>query len=342
MNIRQAGIIAFVFTAAAAQAEPQASLSTSQGYPQVSMASASCPQTGVNSATRQEIIDEAAKQWSLFRFPRFALTNVAAYNVLPPGISPDERRSKADGAFVPRVLPVGYFEDDKEVRKLIGNYWASVSDYADIYKHQNEIWKSSDGKAGWAQYWSAAFVSYVMCMAGLTDNEFKRNSAHVEYIRPAVEQRDGRVSGYGYTAYDLKETTPAPGDLMCAAREDEERKINDLASFKANLGHASYHCDIVVGFDVTQPKEAGVVYAIGGNVINAVSLTEAPISKGTVTKVLTPSGRNWFTILKLASNAGSADFRKVPPAIIESAEKIAKARLRDAPSNPASNLVARD
>jgi len=52
-----------------------------------------------------------------------------------------------------------------------------------------------------------------------------RNSAHVHYITPAVAQRDGTRTGYAYTAFDLNETTPGPGDLLCAAREDPKRRL---------------------------------------------------------------------------------------------------------------------
>jgi hypothetical protein len=331
------GAALLIVLCTSANAEPKAAISTTTGVPQVSLVSNSCPETGLNQNTRQAIVNAAAAEWSRFRFPRFQLWAVDTYNVMPPGISPDERRSRADGTFLPRVYPVGYFEDDKEVRETIGNYWASVDSHDQIFRDQNAIWRSSSGRAGWAQYWSAAFVSYVMCMAGLKSDEFVRNDAHLEYIKPAVAQRDGTRTGYAYTAFDLNEATPTAGDLLCAAREDEDRAIDDLKSFRAHPSHGSYHCDIVVGFD--NPNPAGLAYAIGGNVINAVSITETPLSRGKVVKVLTPSGRNWFTILKLNANAGPADFRKVPTAIIESAEKIAKARLRNLPPAVSSQVA---
>jgi len=106
-----------------------------------------------------------------------------------------------------------------------------------------------------------------------------------------------------------------------------------LKAFREHPDHGSYHCDIVVGFDVADPKKAGVVYAIGGNVINAVSLTEAPIHNGRVTKVRTPSGRNWFTVLKLNAGTGTADFRRIPPGITDEAERVAKRRLQGVPKN---------
>ena len=54
-------------------------------------------------------------------------------------------------------------------------------------------------------------------------------------------QRDGALTGYAYTAFDLNETTPSPGDLLCAAREDPNFAIDDLKSFRKSLDHGSYH-----------------------------------------------------------------------------------------------------
>jgi hypothetical protein len=307
--------------------EPGITIADQNGVPQIQIdaTQTSCPADGLNSRTRQKIIDAAAAEWSLFRFPRFAITAVKNYNVIPPGISPDERRTRADAGFLPRLLPIGHMEDDKEVRKRIGDYWSSVR-FNDVFVIQNQIWRYTDGRAGWGVPWSGAFVSFVMCKAGLVNAEFVRSGTHVSYIRPAVAQRDGSRSGYAYTAYDLAEAVPAAGDLLCAARDDEEMAIDNLEAFRSNPRHAGYHCDIVVGFDVADSRKAGIVYAIGGNVINAVSLTEAPMSRGHVVKVRTPVGRNWFALLKLQEAAGPAKFQKVPAAVTADAAKIAKRR----------------
>jgi len=45
-------------------------------------------------------------------------------------------------------------------------------------------------------------------------------------------------------------------------------------------------------------------------------------------KVRTPIGRNWFALLKLTEAAGPAKFQKIPSAITDSAEKVAKRRLQ--------------
>ena len=191
--------------------EPGITITDQDGVPQIDIdqTQTSCPSDGLNGQTRQKIVDAAAAEWSLFRFPRFALTTVKNYDVIPPGISPDKKRTRADATFLPRVVPVGHMEDDKEVRKRIGDYWASVR-FRDVFVIQNQIWRYTDGRAGWGVYWSGAFVSFVMCKAGLVNSEFVRSGTHVAYIRPAVAQRDGTRSGYAYTAYDLAEAVPTP------------------------------------------------------------------------------------------------------------------------------------
>jgi hypothetical protein len=217
-------------------------------------------------------------------------------------------------------------EDDAAVRTRIGRYWALIpqEEHDRIFRNQNAIWQASRGRAGWAEYWSAAFVSYVMCMAGLSTDAFKRSALHLSYIAPAVGRRDGSQPEYAYTAFDIHEVLPAPGDLICAAREDNSNSINNLESFRRNTKHSAFHCDIVVGFDNREPRNAGVVYAIGGNVINAVSLTETPMGNGRLIPLRTPHSRNWFTVLKLDSSFAEASFRQVPGAILSRAEEEAK------------------
>jgi hypothetical protein len=307
---------------------PSVVISSARGYPQVDInrTDGNCLETGLDRGVRQRILDIAAGEWSAFGFPRFNLTDVRGYSVIPPGISPNARRTRTDGRHVARLVPIGFMEDDRGVRERIGRYWAAVDreDYRDVFTKQNEIWRLSGGRAGWVEYWSAAFVSYVMCKAGLKDDdEFVRDAAHRAYIEAAVENRDGHRTGYAYTAYDLAERPPSPGDLICAAREDARGLVEDLKSYRSNP-HNSFHCDIVVGFDAIDVRRARVLYAIGGNVINAVSMTETPISKGRVTKMRTPHGRNWFALLKLSDAAGAASFKKIPVSILGEAEAQAR------------------
>src|SRR5215213_9875563 len=90
--------------------EPSVSIAYQNGVPEIQtdQTESACPTDGLNNQTRQKIIDAAAAEWSLFRFPRFAITTLRKHNVIPPGISPDKRRTRADAAFLPRLLPIGH------------------------------------------------------------------------------------------------------------------------------------------------------------------------------------------------------------------------------------------
>jgi hypothetical protein len=308
---------------------PTVEISKVRGVPRVDIraTTSTCPDGGLSMETRQAIVDNAAAEWAGFRFPRFSFTWLRRSHVLPPGLSPQQRRTRARG-YVPRILAVGYREDDEAVRQRIGNYWASLParQRESVFGAQNAVWQASDGRAGWAEYWSAAFIAYVMCKSGLSEREFIRDWAHRSYIGAAVEQRAGTRLGFAYRAIDIEEGSPAAGDLICAAREGEDYAINDLKDFRARPGHGSYHCDIVVGFDVANPRMAGIVYSIGGNVINAVSLTESPMANGRLVRVRVAGARNWFTILKLDAQAGPADFRRIPAELVQKAEQVARSR----------------
>jgi hypothetical protein len=322
-----ASIILLSTRVLAAADGPDVSIKSVGGAPQIAVANASCPPASTGNGLRQRIIDAAAKEWALFEFPRFSLLPLASYNVIPPGLSPDVSKTRTGRASLARVMPIGLMEDASSVRAAIGRYWLSVpkGTYDYVFERQNVIWAQSGGRAGWAEYWSAAFVSYVMCVAGLGTNDlFQRSNWHVDYIKAAIDKLDGKRPQYAYKAYDVGAALPEPGDLICAAREDPDRTITDLESFRENSDHTAFHCDIVVGYDNRRPEKAGVLYAIGGNVINAVSLTETPLRKGRLTKIRGPHGRNWFAVLKLDIPAGSGRFQRIPAALLTAAEAMAK------------------
>jgi hypothetical protein len=175
-------MLALLMSRSLAAEGPQVTITNEGGVPQIQIAETgpSCPTHPIDDGLRQRIIDVAAHEWAEFDFPRLSLRPLVGYNVLPPGISPDQRKTRASGGFVARVLPVGAMEDDAAVRMHIGRYWASTPQAERVFRRQNETWSASRGRAGWTEYWSAAFVSYVMCMAGLKNEEFGRSGSHVK------------------------------------------------------------------------------------------------------------------------------------------------------------------
>jgi hypothetical protein len=113
--------------------------------------------------------------------------------------------------------------------------------------------------------WSAAFVSYVMRMAG-AGTGFPYSSNHHTYIHAALRRDPGLV----IAAERPEVYAPQPGDLICTGREDAAGLTFDTApkvpAFKA-------HCDIVVSTGGPDGLEA-----IGGNVSDTVALRHFPVA----------------------------------------------------------------
>ena len=116
--------------------------------------------------------------------------------------------------------------------------------------------------------WSAAFVSYVMRMAGAGAG-FPYAAAHYAYIDAAYEGAVG-PSKWSIVAEPPDVYAPVQGDLICASRGARGIRFGDLP------GRFPAHCDIVVA------AAPGQLDAIGGNVDDAVTLTHVPV---------TPDGR---------------------------------------------------
>lgn len=135
--------------------------------------------------------------------------------------------------------------------------------------------------------WSAAFVSYVMRVAGARDG-FPYSASHWTYVDAAFERKPGvllrteRPASYA----------PRPGDLICIGRESSRGiTYDDLPARFAG------HCDVVV--DVA-PGELTVV---GGNVNDAVTMKHVPVTEaGTLA---TPDGTvvdpryGWFVVVRV-------------------------------------------
>lgn len=120
-----------------------------------------------------------------------------------------------------------------------------------------------------AYAWSAAFVSYVMRIAGARDR-FLYDDAHATYVNQAARATRGDEPVRGALAMRPERYAPLPGDLICAGREwAAELRFDDLPA-----GEFPGHCAIVV--DV-RPDALSVV---GGNVGDSVTMTRVPADGG--------------------------------------------------------------
>jgi hypothetical protein len=142
--------------------------------------------------------------------------------------------------------------------------------------------------------WSAAFVSYVMRIAG-AGTSFPYSADHAFYINAAKRMASGTDRGWLVTAERVEAYAPVLGDLICHGRgRAASLRYDDLPT--ASLFPA--HCDIVV--DKPRP---GVISVIGGNIGDAVTMRHIPVT--TEGKLARPDGvvldqkQTWIAVLRV-------------------------------------------
>lgn len=262
---------------------------------------------------RRRLIDLAAAEWAAFGLPVLDLSAHAATavpratdgggaEIIDPArnFSVGERSTR-------RALRLGLMEDDPEVAATIAGYWAAVPGGGGILQRQSIV-EFGDASAGWATPWSAAFVSWLACEAGLVPAGFTRSASHHDYVAAAVRAR-GDHAGQAYVAYDLHEAVPEPGDLLCTARAGATfASIADVRD--GNSPSHALHCDLVVKAD----RDARRIHAIGGNVAHAVTLTviSSDATGRPLPDAVLPGAHRWFAVLKLAGPAGNHDLDSTP------------------------------
>lgn len=140
--------------------------------------------------------------------------------------------------------------------------------------------------------WSAAFISFVMRLAGAGDR-FPYAASHSTYINAAAEASEGRRPDLAIRARDPAAYAPVPGDLVCFGRLGAKGlRFADLPA-----GPFTSHCALVVR---TGPEEDAV---IGGNVADAVSLTHVPVTAQG--RLAGPDGAaldrryDWFAVIEV-------------------------------------------
>ena len=152
--------------------------------------------------------------------------------------------------------------------------------------------------------WSAAFISYVMRIAG-AGRHFPYAPDHAHYIDIARRQALHETSGWLITAESPDGYAPKIGDLLCQGRDEASNlRFEDLP-----VGHYfPAHCDVVV--DTSNPQE---ILVIGGNEQDAVTMKHVHLAQG---GRLTPDP-HWLAILRLEGvpDANPGDEPYTPPAV---------------------------
>jgi hypothetical protein len=135
--------------------------------------------------------------------------------------------------------------------------------------------------------WSAAFISYVMRLAGAGPS-FPYSENHADYINAAAQH----IPGVALEAERVEAYAPQRGDLICLWRGRQPVTYDQLPA-----GRFPGHCDIVVYI------KPGQLDVIGGNVDNAVAMKYIPVTAdgrlaGPDGVVLDPD-HHWFVVLKV-------------------------------------------
>ena len=141
--------------------------------------------------------------------------------------------------------------------------------------------------------WSAAFVSYVMRIAG-AGVRFPYSESHSRYINAAWRMSQGGAQGWVVSAQRTDVYPPQLGDLICAGREDAKA----MRFERLPRGGFASHCDIVV------QVAPGVLSVIGGNVDDAVTMKHIPVTgERAAPAARRPSGRHPLSLVRRPSSS---------------------------------------
>ena len=214
----------------------------------------------------------------------------------------------------PVVFPNIELPEDEEreegLWQRVGLYWWlgldpswSQSGWTGIHDENGQVF--SAGRDGYYA-WSAAFISYVMRLAGAGVG-FPYSENHSDYINAAAQH----TPGVPLEAERVEVYAPQRGDLICLWRG------RPVTFDQLPAGRYPGHCDLVVNI------KPGQLDVIGGNVDNAVAMKYIPVTAdghlaGPDGVVLDPD-HHWFVVLKVlyqrdGSPPPSTAISALPPA----------------------------
>lgn len=215
--------------------------------------------------SRAAAVAIALREWRAFGSP-----------VAPPNqpISGDPERERAEGLW-----------------QRVGEYWwlglpmgSPDQGWTGMHDAKGQIFPpGQDGLYAW----SAAFIDYVMRMAGAV-GRFPYAPDHAAYINAAREHQLGDKPNVALEAYPPDRYAPRLGDLICEWRARRPVAYADLPTH----GPFPAHCNIVVALN------AGSLDTIGGNVDNSVALEQVPVSAGGLLADPDPD-HHWFVVLRV-------------------------------------------
>lgn len=196
----------------------------------------------------------------------------------------------------PEPLPSEKPERQPGLWEEVGLYWWLGMDAGSPFsrwtgKHDaegNEFPANRDGDFAW----SAAFISYVMRVAG-AGSKFPYAPDHAFYIDAGWQADREEDPRYAVRAERVEAYAPAPGDLICFGTGWARTLTFDNLPVRYFPGH----CDLVVA---AAPEQLTV---IGGNVDDAVTMKHVPTTPDG--KLATPDGTivdpryPWFVVVRV-------------------------------------------
>ncbi len=221
--------------------------------------------------SRQDAVAIALREWRLFGQP--VDDDPPETRPIPP---PDQKPEREAGLWQ-RVGEYWWIGQDPGEREVA---WTGMHDEAGtIFEARRDS----------AFAWSAAFISYVMRIAG-AGPDFPYSPNHSTYINAAASGTNKVLQAYAPASM-----APLPGDLICLGRgRSAALTFADLPTAAPFPGH----CDIVV------QSAPGTLNVVGGNVDDAVTMKHVPVG---ATGLLTgPDGKvldtryPWMVVLKIA------------------------------------------
>jgi hypothetical protein len=172
----------------------------------------------------------------------------------------------------------------------VGEYWwegmnAGEPDAAYTGKHDAQGHVFTVPENG-AYAWSAAFISYVMRIAG-AGRAFPYAPDHATYINYAARAAQGHITHPLLIAENPATYAPRLGDLACFPRGHAHALSFAVLPTTYNF---PAHCGIVVA---AAPYDIDI---IGGNVDDAVVLEHVPTN---AQGLIADSSENWFVVLRV-------------------------------------------
>ena len=135
---------------------------------------------GPTNWARRRIVDIAVQEWAFFGFQTIDASS-SQKRLLPEGLVPEARNPLLKTPRIEdRFVRLGQSESARDMAATIAGYWTATQDGERAIAAQNRAWSAPGGRSVlWLQPWSAAFISWVMCEAGLGDMaQFARDVSH--------------------------------------------------------------------------------------------------------------------------------------------------------------------